>query len=170
MKAEVLPLSRHADLLIQDLGDEMLVYDLNLNKAFSLNNTCSVVWQECDGKKTVSQISQAVGKKLKTSVNADLVWFAIDELKKMDLMDNGNDLISDFNNVSRRDAIKKVGMGTMIALPVISSLVAPTAAVAGSACTATCQNGVEVNTCVRPNEVCCGGICRPADEDCGLSC
>jgi hypothetical protein len=43
------PEARKDGLVIQDLPEEILVYDLNTNKAHCLNQTAAYVWQACDG-------------------------------------------------------------------------------------------------------------------------
>ena len=44
------PISRKANILTQEIGNEILIYDLSINKAFSLNETLVLIWQSCDGK------------------------------------------------------------------------------------------------------------------------
>jgi hypothetical protein len=127
------PASRKEDIVVQKLEDEVLIYDLKENRAFCLNETSALVWQMCDGNKSVTEISQAISQKLKSPATEDFVWLAIDQLKKENLIANSEEIVPDFNGLSRREVIKKVGLGTMIALPLISSLVAPTASQAASA-------------------------------------
>ena len=139
------PLGRKTDIVVQEMNGEVLIYDLKDNKAFCLNETSALVWQMCDGEKSVSAISNDLSKKLKSPINEDLIWLAIDQLKKENLIANGEELPNNFEGMNRRDVIKKVGLASMIALPVISGLVAPTAINAASvACDAspTTVNGV----------------------------
>ena len=42
-----LPRVRTERLLVQDVLDEIVVYDLDRNKAHSLNPTAAAVWTEC---------------------------------------------------------------------------------------------------------------------------
>lgn len=132
MKKRVAPKAREENLVVQELDGEVLIYDLNTNKAFSLNETSSLVWQLCDGDKSVSEISESISRKLDSPANEDLVWLALEQLKKEKLIANGEEVVSNFAGMSRREVIKKVGMGTMIALPLVSSLVAPAAVSAQS--------------------------------------
>ncbi len=99
-----------------------------------MNETSSLVWDACDGNQSVSEISQAIGKKLNSPANEDIVWLALDQLKKEKLIANEKDVVSKFGGMSRREVMKKVGFASMIALPVISSLVAPMAVHATSVC------------------------------------
>jgi hypothetical protein len=45
-----MPLVRTVDLVIQELGQEILVYDLTCNKAHCLNRAAALVWRRCDGR------------------------------------------------------------------------------------------------------------------------
>lgn len=184
MNTKAFPLSRRQDLLTRDLENEVLIYDLKINKAFSLNQTSSLVWLACDGKKNISQITESVSAKLNTPATEDLIWFTIDELKKLDLIENGEQLPSAFNGISRREVIKKVGMGTMIALPVIASLTAPKAINAssilvgeGEACSYITAPGGVTDNCRQDTGVplaCCGpagaAFCTDVSSgDCGAT-
>lgn len=130
------PLSRKDDLFVQEMNGEVLIYDLRENKAFCLNETSALVWQACDGTNSVTDISRTVGSE-------DIVWLALEELKKEKLIDHRSEPSTKFAGMSRREVIKKIGIGSMIALPVVASIVAPTAAYAASVCntgtTCTCQ-------------------------------
>jgi hypothetical protein len=135
-----LPQSRQNDLIVQELKDEVLVYDLTINKAYCLNPTSALVYQLCDGKHSVSDISKEISKKLKQSVTEDLVWLALDQFKEDNLLSNSKEIEIKFGGLSRREVVRKIGFASMVALPVISSLVAPTAAMAqsaGSGCVAS---------------------------------
>ncbi len=161
MKKSIAPKARKENLVVQEFDGEVLIYDLTTNKAFSLNETSSLVWQLCDGNKSVGEISEGVAKTLNAPADEDLVWLALDQLKKEKLIANGAELESKFEGMSRRDIIKKVGMGTMIALPIVSSLIAPTIA---SAQSGTCFHigggGGNVG----------GGCASNADCNAGLTC
>lgn len=121
-----LPLARSTDIVVQTIGKEVLIYDLNTHRAYNLNETSSIVYHACDGNTTFSEL------KSKANFTDGIIFFAIDELRKNNLLEN-NSFVSPFNDLSRREVIKKVGLASIIALPVISSLVAPTAAMAQSA-------------------------------------
>jgi hypothetical protein len=173
MRRKVLPQSRKTDIVVQDLNREVLIYDLNLNKAFCLNETSALVWQACDGTKSVSEISQAISKKLNEPASEDLVWLALDQLKKKNLLDNSEEIVPNFYGVSRREVIKKVGLTTMIALPFISSLVAPTPLMAQSAASCggqTCKCTDFFVTASPPGTQCTGADIVDACPTAGCRC
>src|SRR5438445_2500999 len=147
MKKNVKPTARKNDLVIQQADNEVLVYDLNTNKAACLNETAAFVWQNCNGSNGIADIAQALGRKTNSEVNDDVVWLAIDELSKNRLLEEKVAAEYSFTGVSRRDVIKKIGLGTMIALPLIATLGAPQAIHANSSCAAggTCPSASDVS-------------------------
>ncbi len=56
------PLARSQDLVIQEMPGEILVYDLQTNKAHCLNETAAAIWKSCDGENSVGDISRLLGK------------------------------------------------------------------------------------------------------------
>lgn len=125
------PKSCLANIVMQELEGELLIYYLKTNKAFYLNETSALVYQLCDGTKTVSEISDLMSKKLQTLISENFVWLALNELQKENLLDDN--LKINFGGFTRRDVVRKIGLASMVALPIIASVVAPTALMAQSA-------------------------------------
>lgn len=119
-------------LLIQDLADEILIYDLNTDRMLCLNSTARTVFNACNGSTGFDEL------KIESNLTGDLIFLALDELNKQNLL--AEDYASPFAGISRREAIKRVGLGTMLALPIITALAAPTAAQTASNCVAQNQN------------------------------
>lgn len=153
------PLARKNDIVLQEFDEEFLLYDLKLNKAFALNSTSSRVWQNCDGKNTVSEIADKLSVELKELVSEDLVWLTLEKLKKEKLIDDNSDFVSPFDTISRREVIRRVGVGSLVALPVIASLIAPSAIYAASC--ADSNNNLNLNI---PGCACMGA------DDCTSNC
>ena len=76
------PVSRKANIVVRELENEVLLYDLILHKAYCLNQTSALVYQFCDGTNSVTEISDLMSKELKTLVSEDLVLLALKQLKK----------------------------------------------------------------------------------------
>lgn len=140
MKPENYPLSRTDNVVTQETDEDFLIYDLQTDKVFCLNRVAALVWHACDGTKNVEEISAIVGKKLKSNVSEDLIWIALDQLKKEKLLKDSHNFRIDFKNLSRREVIKKVGLASMVALPVVTSMIAPTSFQAQSAASACRSN------------------------------
>lgn len=132
------PLVKTSEILVQELENELLVYDLQANKAFCLNETSAIFFQLCDGTKTVAEISHSIAKKTNQPITEDLVWLALDGLKKDKLLEESEKFEINFNGLNRRQVIRKLGLASLIALPIVSSVAAPNAAMAQSLnCSAT---------------------------------
>ncbi len=54
------PLARQDGLVIQDLGDEILIYDRDQDMAHCLGAGAAAIWRGCDGKSDVSALARLV--------------------------------------------------------------------------------------------------------------
>lgn len=151
------PLARKEKLVIEQMADEILVYDLETHKAHCLNLTSSVVWQHCNGKNSISQIAKLASKDLQSAVGEEVVVLALNQLEKNNLLAKKENIKFSLPNVSRRDLMKRIGIASAIALPLVSSMVAPTAMASVSCpcsgpldCTSTpgCPTTCNGSTCV----------------------
>jgi hypothetical protein len=148
-----LPRSRTENLVVHELDDETLVYDLERNKAHCLNLTAALVWQHCDGAMTASQAARSLQSKLNSPVDTDLVWLAIKQLERFDLVESSLKSPA----VSRRKLILKYAPAAL-ALPVILSINAPISAQAAS-CAGQGQPCGTIPCCPGFN---CDGVCFPS--------
>jgi hypothetical protein len=156
------PIARKNGLVVQEVPDEVLVYDLDSNKAHCLNQSAAIIWRSCDGNNSVTDIAKLVENQAGGKVTEDFVWLAIDQLSENNLLEK--EITSNFVGQSRREVIKKIGLATMVAIPVIASLVAPPSALAAQSC--NCNNPSQCGT--PPNLTCAStvncngvGICAP---------
>ena len=122
----VLPRARTRDLVVRELGDETLVYDLASDKAHCLNHTAALVWKSCDGKTTATGIAGNLQKRIHASIDADIVWLAIEQLHRFNLLENYEQPRLG-RAVSRRNLVLKYAPAAL-ALPVIMSITAPSPA------------------------------------------
>ena len=74
------PRSKKDNIVIQEVENELMIYDLSNNEAFCLNETSALIWQLCDGKNNISEIANELEKKFKTPINEYLVWLGLDQL------------------------------------------------------------------------------------------
>lgn len=160
MNSSQVPVARKERLVIQEMPDEVLVYDLDTNKAHCLNETAAFVWKSCDGKNSVTDITKLVEENSGSTVPEDLVWLAIDQLNEKNLL-NG-ELKTKLNGSTRREVIKKIGLAAIICIPVVASLTAPTSVLAASSC--ICTTNLDCNL---SGGTVCPGSCLPATSTCG---
>jgi hypothetical protein len=152
------PKARTENLVVNDLPDETLVYDLNSNEAHCLNRTAAFVWKSCDGTNSPSAISGMIAKEFGAQVPDDFVWLALDQLHSNGLLADGVGIVKQ----NRREVIKKIGLASVVALPIIASMVAPKSALAATSC--ACVNpGACITQTSCPSTVNCNGsgVCAP---------
>jgi hypothetical protein len=125
-RSDQLPKARTEKLIIKELADETLVYDLERDQAHCLNSTSAFVWKNCDGEITVREIAQLLGRQEHTDVDESVIWLALDQLETFHLLESTVVKPSNLSGLSRRQLVKKVGFAAL-ALPVIVSIAAPTA-------------------------------------------
>ncbi|MFN0277752.1 MAG: PqqD family protein [Pyrinomonadaceae bacterium] len=156
------PMARQTGLVVQEMPDEVLVYDLDTNKAHCLNESAAFIWSSCDGKNSVMDIVQQFESNGRGKVTEDFVWLAIDQLNENNLLENK--VAPRFPGHSRRQVLKTIGLASMVAIPVIASLVAPNRAyaVANCACASNVQCGQPQNANC-PSTTNCNnvGLCAP---------
>lgn len=129
------PIARKDGLVIQELPDEILVYDLNTSKAYCLNETAAFVWRRCDGETGIADFADMLEKESGKAVPEDVVLLAIDQLSDKGLLEGK--LESAFNGQTRRQVIKKIGVAAAVAVPFIASIAAPTSVMAAASCACT---------------------------------
>ncbi len=153
------PIARHSGLVVQETPDEVLIYDLDNNKAHCLNQSAAVVWKSCDGNKSVADIVRDFDSAGNT-VTEDFVWLAIDQLNENGLLETSVE--PRFAGQSRRQVLKTIGLASVVALPVIASLVSPKNALGSVSCICTAPAACLTQT-VCPSVSNCNqaGLCAP---------
>jgi hypothetical protein len=140
------PVARKDGIVVQDVDDELLVYDLRSNRAHCLTESAAFIWNCCDGGTSVEQMRQKIKERFGTEVSEDFVLLALEELGREGLLESSVE--TGLGKISRREALRKVGVGTMIALPLVASLAVPNTALAVASCVGQlCSNS---NPCTSP--------------------
>jgi Coenzyme PQQ synthesis protein D (PqqD) len=148
------PVARKQGLVIQEMPDEILVYDLDRDRAHCLNRTAAFVWQRCDGRATTASIARALAREFGCAADEQIVWAALEQLGRNHLMQTQTTLPAAMQGMNRRALVRALGLAALVAAPVVTSIVAPTPAHAASGCVAAGQ------PCTAGGTPCCGvGVC-----------
>jgi hypothetical protein len=151
---QLIPAARKADLVVEEVPGETLVYDLKSHKAHCLNRTAALVWKHCDGKRTAEQVARKVETELGTPVSAEVVWLAVEQLGRLRLLQEPVERAPGTGRISRREAVRRLGISAAVALPIITSILTPTAVQAASAGPCGAFNA----PCGGANPPCCAGL------------
>ena len=156
------PVARTAGLVVKAAGDEVLVYDLERHRAHSLNRVAAAVWRTCDGRRTEGEIVARLRDEQAIPVTPELVRYGLRELERARLVSgSGRD-----GALTRRELMRRLGTAAA-AVPLVTSIVAPTAAEAQS-CTGagdTCTSLAQCCAGLFCDGVCCRGEGDPCAQD-----
>jgi hypothetical protein len=172
-----MPLARSRDLIVEELGEELLIYDIEADRGHCLSRTASRVWQRCDGRTPADSMSAQL------DVDADAIGRALEQLAACGLLESPPELSLDAvqsGGTTRREvATKFVKAGAVAAAaPLIVSVAAPTPAQAQTAAfCAQFNSDMGCGTC-QQNDCCCctpaggaGKLCvPPTTEGVGICC
>jgi len=145
------PVARKQGLVIQELPDEVLVYDLERDRAHCLNETAAFVWQRCDGRNSTAQIALTLGNQLNCEVDEKIVWLALDQLGRNHLLEKQPAVPQAMKSMNRRAMVRALGLTAAVAIPLVTSILAPTAQAATS-----CRGGGVACT---DSAQCCSNLC-----------
>src|SRR5262245_11037961 len=126
---DVPPRARTAGLVVKELSDEVLVYDLERHRAHSLNGLAAAVWRRCDSIRDPTAIVAALPGTDGTPTPVETVRYALRELTRVGRV-MGSEVEA---NVTRRELVRRIGTAATT-LPLVTPIVAPTAAEAQSPC------------------------------------
>jgi hypothetical protein len=138
--------ARKNSLVVRELGEETLVYDLATHRASCLNQGAAEVFRACNGRRSVAEIATMAGKRLGQKVTAAYVQIALDRLSRSGLVEAAPRIASK----RRRETLKRLAAAALV-LPAITSVLAPEPAQAQ-----TCLGNMEV--CSMSSQ-CCSGCC-----------
>jgi hypothetical protein len=129
------PHARNEGLLVQEVGEEIVIHDQERRKAHRLNPTAAIVWRNCDGQHSVADMAALLQRKLDAPQNEDLVRLTLALLEKNHLLQRVKAPSVWTTVMSRRKLITTLGKSGMLAflLPVVSSVVLPSKYIRGFA-------------------------------------
>lgn len=158
----MVPQARHDQLVVQEMGDETVIYDEQRNHVHRLNRTAALVWRHCDGQRTAGDLAGVLQDELGSPVTEEMVWLALDRLEKGHLLQERLVRPEAAMQVTRRQMLRKAALvgGATLLLPVVQSMVAPTPAMAMSI---GCATRGQVASPTRP---CCNGLFPGAGNRC----
>ncbi len=125
---KTLPFSRREGVVVRDLSEETVVYDVQTHRAHCLNRTAALVWRHCDGETTVEEMADILHRELSLPVDESVVQMALNQLAAANLLEGRFPVFCQPR--SRREAIL-AGLSAVL-LPAVLSITAPRATAAAS--------------------------------------
>lgn len=125
------PRAHKEGLIIQPMGNELVVYDSSSKQAHNLNATAAKIWKLCDGKRSIAEIAQIAGRELKQPVSEQVVWYALSKLEEFGLLEASMSVPSSLAGISRREFLTKFAIAAAV-VPVVKTIKVPGPAQASS--------------------------------------
>lgn len=155
------PRRREEGLFVQQLGDELVIFDHASYKASTLNASAAFVFNLCDGTRTSEMLAEEVSAKQNVASDeaAAIVDLALDRFSRQHLLEESVPPARGNRLISRRKVLQQLATAATvaaIAIPIVTSLRAPSAAASSSNPAAGQPNGpclVDSNNC--PNGYAC---------------
>lgn len=154
-----MPKARKRGLVVQEMPNEILIYDEDRAKAHCLNQTAARVWKYCDGKTTIAAACRYLSRDFGEPVDEKLVWYAIHQFSRDHLLEDQIERPTFMTStMNRRNMVVRLGL-IAVAVPLVTSIIAPTAVRAGgsSSCLPPGQPCTASAQCC--SLLCSGGVC-----------
>src|SRR5689334_17995270 len=119
-----MPTPKRAETVhVEQLGDELCIYDWQRKEVHALNSTAARVWQQCDGQTSPEQIAATLAAELNVPNAEELVWLTLSKLEKAELL--AEDVVKPTRrHVLPRREFLRLGIAAAL-LPIVHSIVAP---------------------------------------------
>ena len=161
------PLARKDGLAVEQVQDELLVYDLDRDKAYCLNQTAALVLKQCDGRTSPAAMTKLLQKDLGAKVDEKVVWYALDQLGRHRLLEDKIALPATLAGMTRRQHLRALGKVAAVAVPLVTAVMAPAPAQTASCPPKNGSLGCPCSDFSDCNSRCCvGGVCIAAGGTC----
>jgi hypothetical protein len=148
------PVARRTGLVVRELPGEVLVYDTESHRAHCLDRTAGAVFRHADGTRTVGDLAAILG----TGEGGDeVVRATLASLAEAGLLAEADAKTAP--GLTRREVVRRVGIGAAVLVPAVVSVLAPTPAEAAATCVCNCA-GQPADT------PCTGTFADPCTDKC----
>jgi hypothetical protein len=128
------PRARRNGLVVRELPAETLVYDRESHAAHCLDRTAGAVFRAADGTRTVEEIAAVLGPSSSACEREVAAKDALAALDRAGLLEPES-----LADGSRREVLRRVGIGAALLAPTVLSVLAPTPAEALATCVTNCE-------------------------------
>ncbi len=139
---KIYPQSRVSDVVMKEMPNEVLLYDLARHKAHCLNHTAALIWKYCDGATSVAIITQRLAQSLHRSIKEEVVWLALEQLSHADLLETKLRMPAALRVQPRRRMLRQLAALSVL-VPTVTSIIAPTAQAANSCVGQPCSSDAQ---------------------------
>lgn len=142
-KPRAAPVARSRGLIVEELPEELVVYDEERHRVHCLGPVAAWIWRACDGRTPALRLAQRASARFDQDIDAGLVSVVMHRLMRSRLLEGLLPATPEAPARSRRELLKRAAqLGAALS---IVSLTAPTPAQAatcraiGQPCTSSAQ-------------------------------
>ncbi len=158
------PVARRDGVLVRKLPGELLVYERGEHRAHCLNQTAATVFESADGTRTVADLARLLTPRIDSAESEAVVRDALARLAESGLLEVGESA----GGSSRREVVRRVGIGAAILLPAVASILVPTPAEAAATCVTNCSGKPPGTPCTSFGADPCTASCSCSPGPCAL--
>ena len=156
------PATRRTGLVVRELADEVIVYDLDRHQAHCLNRTAATIFRGANGSRSFDDLGLLLGRGFPQAERDAVVRLALDQLCAAKILDLDASTPPPAQGPSRRHVLRQAGLGAALLLPAVVSMLAPTPAEAAATCVTDCSGqlfGTGCNCSTNPTAQPCENVC-----------
>lgn len=134
------------DFSVEWIGDDVVLFDVELNRYHTLNRIAYEIWRMCDGIRSIDVIA------VQATIHRDLAEATVDQLGESGLLD-ASELFFE-STLSRRRALRLVAAGAIgaVGIPVVASITRLGPEASASHGGVHCPSTI---VCTGPDKCCC---------------
>jgi hypothetical protein len=155
-----------AGLVVRRVGEELVVYDPATHVAHCLSRAAAVVFRAANGKAGVGAIAATLAASMGSACDEASLVRTLEELSAAGLLEPARQTLV---ASSRRQALRRLGLGAVALAPIVTSLVVPTPAEAAATCVpaTSCTTSNPGQPCfVLAQSECVTKLCTGVAGDC----
>lgn len=141
-----------SNVLVEEVDDETLVYDLDRHRAHCLNPTAAFLFRSADGTRDPAALAELAEAELGASTSVEVVNLGLDRLRRAGLVE-WDDAPAKATGLSRRQVVKRLA-AVGVLLPTVLTLVSPTPAQAATGLPQSSCDIQNVGVCCSNSKIC----------------
>lgn len=110
-----LPRAKSENIIKVNSQGEVLLFDSETRRSFSLNKPAAIIFSHCNGTTLFSYLSR------RYQFSEEIIYFTLDELRKEDLLADDS-YISLFAEMERSEVLRRIKTNSAINIPKITAL------------------------------------------------
>ena len=140
------------NILVEEMADETLVYDLDRHRAHTLNATAAFLLGAADGTRSEAELAELASEEFGSPATEEVVRLGLQRLERASLLEWGGN-IEIPEGVTRRQAIRRLAL-VGILVPTVMTVITPLPGQAATNIPLTACSLANAGKCCTNNKLC----------------